>query len=69
MAIINSACTCGRKITVATGADSMSNHRKDGKQAYYPEHLPSVEYNYSIFRCESCGKPASETVKGYEYDL
>lgn len=67
MALIDSACTCGRPITVATGQDATNRRRTDGKQAYYPELLPTPENNYSIFRCESCGEVASQTVKGFEY--
>ncbi len=67
MALIDSICTCGRRITVATGQHATNRLRPDGKQAYYPELLPTPENNYSIFRCETCGEVASQTVKGFEY--
>lgn len=63
MAIIETACSCGKKVEVRTGGDSGSNFRKDGKQAVYPG-----ESGYCIFRCRACLEPLHQTCPEFAWD-
>lgn len=66
--IENTECNCGEKITVRSGADAKMKGRKDGKQVVYTRDQDKPgQTEYDIFRCESCGKPISETCKAAAY--
>ena len=68
MAIENTECSCGEKVTVRTGSDAKTMERKDGKQVVYTgDENKYSNKEYDIFRCQGCGKPINETCKAAAY--
>ncbi|CCU70906.1 hypothetical protein TOL_0467 [Thalassolituus oleivorans MIL-1] len=69
MAIINTECKCGKKITVRTNADSKGTFRKDRKQVIYTDQpLTDDGREYDIFRCESCSEPIAQSCADAAYE-
>ena len=69
MAIIDTNCTCGEKVTVLSGKDTHSRLRKDGKQVVYTGEPRTKDGKiYDIFRCRSCTQMISKTVPAASYE-
>jgi len=71
MALINDKCSCGREVIVRTGEDAKYTARRDGKQVIYANELTHSNFSpnneYSIFRCEDCLEPISESCPSAAY--
>lgn len=70
MAIIETACQCGEKVTVRTGADCKTPWRADKKQVVYTgDENRYGEREYDIFRCIKCLMLIENTCKEAAYGL
>ena len=68
MAIENSHCDCGEKITVRSGDDAKTKLRADGKQVVYTDDVEiKKRRQYDIFRCRACLKPISTSCPAAAY--
>lgn len=60
MAIIESACSCGEKVTVRTGKDAKTRGAKN-QVVYTGEENKYAPSEYDIWRCRGCLKQIRET--------
>ncbi len=69
MAIIETSCSCGEKVTVLTGTDSSNRLRRDGKRVIYTNGSSySADVVYDVFRCRRCLNLIAETCSEAAYE-